>query len=86
MIPMLADVRIVNPRRRFTLYGIPLFLLWILLLPFALLTLPVLFVVCLAVRVSFFGLLAGFWKVFTALSDTHVEINDGQESVLVHIT
>jgi hypothetical protein len=86
MIPMLADVRIHSPRRRFALMGIPLFLVWLLLLPVALLLLPVLFIVCLAVRVDFFQLLAGLWHVFSSLKDTHVEIQDGQRSVLVHIT
>jgi hypothetical protein len=86
MIPMLADLRIHSPRRRFALMGIPLFLLWILLLPVALLLLPVLFIVCLAVRISFFQLLAGLWRLLSSLRDTHVEIKDGQHSVLVHIT
>jgi hypothetical protein len=86
MIPMLATFRYSNPRRRFTLYGIPLFLVWLLILPFAILGLPIVFIGCLALKINPFRMISGVWNVLTALRGTHVEFADGQDSVLLHLS
>ena len=86
MIPMLAEVRITNPRRRFTLYGIPLFLVWLLLLPFAILGFPLVFIGCWALRINPFQLISGVCRVLASLGGMHVEFTEGQESFLVHLS
>jgi hypothetical protein len=86
MIPLLATFRYSNSRRRLTLYGIPLFLVWLLILPFAILALPLVFIGCLALKVNPFRMILGVWNVLTSLRGTHVEFADGQDSLLVHLS
>jgi hypothetical protein len=64
---------------------VPLFLLWLLLLPFALLALPVLFIVCLVSRVNPFEAIATFWGICAGFRDTHIEIDSGEVLVLIRI-
>ena len=52
-----------RPPRRFRLW-IPILLVWVLLLPFALLLAPLVFVACLMARVDPFRGVAGFWPLF----------------------
>jgi len=86
MIPFTAIIRIENKQGRGLRYWIiPLFLVWLLLLPIALLLLPLFFVVCLVGRVNPFQALATFWRIFIALKGTHVEVEDSRRSVLVSI-
>ncbi len=70
--------------RSFRLW-VPLFLLWLLLLPFALLALPVLFIVCLVSRVNPFEAIATFWGICAGFRDTHIEIDSGEVLVLIRI-
>ena len=86
MIPLRGTIQIENRlRRRFVSCIIPIFLVWLLLLPFALLLLPIFMVQCLFVRVNPFLAIAAFWRLMTSLKGTQVEIDDGQRAVLVHI-
>ncbi len=86
MIPLVGVVSVSHWRhsRNFRLW-IPLFLLWLLLLPFAVLALPVLFIVCLISRVSPFEAIATFWNIFAALKDTHIEVDNRNALVLIRI-
>jgi hypothetical protein len=70
-----ADQAHVRPRRRFRLW-IPLLLVWVLLLPFVLLLAPLVFVVCLFVRVNPFRGVALYWQVFNSLRGLRVEVED----------
>ncbi len=80
MIPLLAVIRVDWLR-----LWIPLFLVWLLLLPFILLLLPVAILVCLALQVNPFQALAVFWHVFTGLRGTNIEVNDPNSVVRVRI-
>jgi len=86
MIPLRGTIQIENrPHRRFFTCIIPLFLVWLLLLPLALLLLPVFLTACLVVHINPFPLLSALWRVITALKGTTVEFDDGQHAVLVNI-
>jgi hypothetical protein len=85
MIPLIGVVSWRRwPRSRSFRLWIPLFLLW-LLLPFALLALPVLFIVCLVSRVNPFEAIATFWGICAGFRDTHIEIDNGEALVLIRI-
>jgi hypothetical protein len=86
MIPLRGTIQIENRRhKRFLSCIIPLFLVWLLVLPVALLLLPIFVVVCLFVRVNPFLVISAFWRIATSLKGTSVEVDDGQHLVLVHI-
>lgn len=86
MIPLRGTIRFENRRRsRFVSCIIPLFLVWVLLLPVALLMLPFFVVACLIARVNPFLMLSAFWRIMTSLKGTEVEVDDGHRAVLVHI-
>ena len=86
MIPLRGTIRIENRiRSRFFSCIIPLFLVWLVLLPVALILLPIFVVACLLVRVNPFPAMAGLWRVVVSLKGTSVEVDDGQHAVLVHI-
>jgi hypothetical protein len=86
MIPLVGVVSVRHWRhsRNFRLW-IPLFLLWLLMLPFAVLALPVLFLVCLISRVNPFEAISTFWHIFAALKDTHIEVDNRNALVLIRI-
>ncbi len=86
MIPLVGVIswRRWPHSRSFRLW-VPLFLLWLLLLPFALLALPVLFIVCLVSRVNPFEAIATFWAICAGFRDTHIEIDNGEALVLIRI-
>jgi hypothetical protein len=86
MIPLVGVVSWRRwPRSRSFRLWVPLFLLWLLLLPFALLGLPVLFIVCLVSRVNPFEAIATFWGICAGFRDTHIEIDNGEALVLIRI-
>ncbi len=87
MIPYAAAIRIRNEHKRGNqTWIIPFWLLALLLLPFALLLLPLILVVCLIGRVNPFPIFAALWQLFIAMKGTHVEVDDPHYSVLVHIS
>jgi hypothetical protein len=86
MIPLVGVINVKHwPRSRSFRLWIPLFLLWLLLLPFAVLLLPVFFVVCLICRVNPFRAIATFWSILASLRDTHIEIDNRDALVLIRI-
>lgn len=64
---------------------VPLFLIWILLLPFLLVVLPVYFVVCGGVDLRPFKTLGAFFMVLGSLGGTHLEVDTPSASVFVRI-
>ena len=85
MIPLVVRVHVRGRAGRSVRLWIPLFLLWLLMLPFALVVLPVLFVVCIVVDVDPFPALAAVWRVLCGLSGAHVEVDAPDASVFVHV-
>lgn len=73
MIPLNSTLRFRN-QRGFHMW-IPLFLVWLLLLPFALLMLPLIFIGCLVFAVNPFRAIAAFWRLVAALKGTNIEVD-----------
>ena len=84
--PMLAVVHIMpsRTRRRLRLW-VPLFLVWLLLLPFVLVLLPVYFVVCAVMDIAPFATLGAFFAVLGSLNGTHVEVDSPDAAVFIHV-
>jgi len=84
--PLLAVVHILPNKmsRRIRLW-VPLFLIWLLLLPFLLVLLPVYFVVCAAIDIHPFATLGAFLAVLGNLNGTHVEVDSPEASVFIHV-
>jgi hypothetical protein len=87
MIPYSAAVRIRTERSRSAQrWIIPFWLAGLLLLPVALLLLPLVLVVCAVARMNPFPLLLAFWQIFVALKGTIVDVDDPHYSVSVEIS
>lgn len=86
MIPMVGVISVNHwPRSRSFRLWIPIFLLWLLLLPLAVLAFPVLLIVCLIAQVNPFSVIATFWGILGGLRDTHIEVNNRDALILVRI-
>jgi len=85
MIPLVAVVRLRNEDSRTFRLWIPLFLVWLLLLPLGLLLSPFIFIACLACRVNPFRGVAVMWQILNALADTNVEVEQRTAGVSFHI-
>jgi len=64
-----------RPKQPFRLL-IPLWLVWVLFLPFVLLLAPFTFVACLFVRVNPFQGVSVYWQLFGGLWGLRVEVED----------
>lgn len=69
---------------RFGLW-IPLFLIWLLVLPLVLVLLPLAALALLALRVNPFRAFAAFWQTLAGLTGTHIEVNAPDALVYVRI-
>lgn len=78
MIPFGATVRV----RRFRIW-IPLLLGWLLLLPIALLLMPVFFIACRIERIDSLRMLAAGWQLLHGLRGTHIEATAGGTSFAI---
>lgn len=85
MIPMVARLQARDRQdREFNLW-IPLMIFWILLLPVAVLVAPLIFLACLLRRTNPFRVLPAIWEALSALKGTHLEFNHPKSSGLIHI-
>jgi hypothetical protein len=85
MIPYLAVLKIRGRSGRRIHLWIPLALVWILLLPVALLALPLFFLFCLVGRVSLVRAANTLEAVFGGLRGTRVDVEDRSYSVSLRI-
>ena len=88
MIPLAAVIAVRPDRRssdRRLLIPVPLFLVWLLALPFLVLALPIFFIACQASRVDPFRALWILWQLLCALSTTRFSVENRATSILVHI-
>jgi len=85
MIPFVAVVSLRNQESRTFRLWIPLFLVWLLLLPLAALISPLIFIVCLFCRVNPFRGVAVMWQILNALADTDVEVEHRSAGMSFHI-
>ena len=85
MIPFVAVVSLRNQQSRTFRLWIPLFLIWLLLLPLAILLSPFIFIACLVCRVNPWRGVALLWQILTALADTNVEVEHRSAGMSFHI-
>lgn len=85
MIPLLLKVRIGGAGRRGVPLWVPLFLGWLLLLPLALLLLPLFLVGSLIGMLNPFRVLWVFWGILNGARGTSVEAANGRHAVLIRI-
>jgi uncharacterized membrane protein len=85
MIPFVAVVSLRNQESRTFRLWIPLFLIWMLLLPVAVLLSPLIFIACLFCRVNPFRGVAVMWQILNALADTDVEVEHRSAGMSFHI-
>jgi hypothetical protein len=72
MIPVVLAIRIGS--RRLAWIPIPLLLVWLLLLPFCVLLLPVYVIACRALQVRAFAALAGVWRVLNGCRGLRLDV------------
>ena len=70
--------------RRFRLW-LPLFLFWLLILPFAVVTLPIVALVLALLGYRPFRLFAAYWSLLCAIPGSHLEVNDRRGFVFLHV-
>ena len=85
MIPFVAVVSLRNEESRTIRLWIPLFLIWLLLLPLAVLLSPFIFIACIFCRVNPFRGIALIWQVLNALTDSNIEVEHRSAGMSFHI-
>ncbi len=85
MIPFVAAVSLHNQQSRTFRLWIPLFLVWLLLLPLGVLLSPFIFLICLVSRVNPFRGLAAMWQILWTLHDTQFEVEHRSAGFSFHI-
>jgi len=85
MIPLFAVIGFRTTGRRTIRLWLPLFLVWLLLLPLVLVLFPFFLVGCLILDMNAFSAIAAGWSVVAGLRGTHVEINDPKNYILLRI-
>lgn len=86
MPPLLMIVRILpSESRRGIRLWVPVFLIWLLLLPFFVVLLPVYFIVCAAIDIHPLRTLGAVARVLGSLGGTHVEVQSPDANVFFHV-
>jgi hypothetical protein len=85
VIPFVAVLSVPAQRSRTFSLRIPLFLLWIVVVPLGLLVSPFILIACLVCRVNPFRLLAALWQILCALKHTEVEFEGRSAAISVCI-
>jgi len=85
MIPFVAVVSLRNQQSRTFRLWIPLVLIWLLLVPLAVLLSPFIFIACLVCRVNPFRGIAVVWQVLNALTDTKLQVEHRAAGMSFHI-
>ena len=84
MPPMLMTLHVEKRGRRFRLW-LPLFLFWLLALPFAVVTLPVLAIVLLLLSRNPLRVFAAYWSLLSAIPGSHLEVQSPRGLVFMHV-
>jgi hypothetical protein len=85
MIPFVAVVSLRNRESHIFRLWIPLFLMWLLLVPLGILLSPFIFIGFLVCRVNPFRGVAVLWQILTALADTKLEVEHRSAGLSFHI-
>lgn len=84
MIPLFADLRIETQHRRLRLF-LPLFLIWLILLPLVLVLLPFAAIACVILRINPFSAIGTLFSVLTAIPGTQLGVERPGSSIFIHI-
>jgi len=84
MPPVLMTLRIESREHRIRLW-FPLFLFWVLALPFVIVTLPVLAIVLLLLSRNPLRIFAAYWSLLTAIPGSHLEVQSPRGLVFMHV-
>jgi hypothetical protein len=84
MPPLLIRIRVKNAQGRAFNLWIPLFLLWLLLAPFAIVVLPVFLVLSLVLDFDPLRALSTAGGLLVGINGTHVEVDRPDGFVFVH--
>lgn len=85
MIPFVAVVSLQNQQSRTFRLWIPIFLIWILLVPIGILITPFLFLGFLVCGVNAFRGVALIWQILWALCHTRLEVEHRSAGFSFHI-
>ncbi len=85
MIPLFAIIRIRSKRGRGFQLWVPLFLLWLVLLPFVVLLAPLILLVCLVGQVNPFRAVSVVCQILAGLTNTHIEVDDPNNSIMIRV-
>jgi len=85
MIPFVAVVSLRNQESHTFRLWIPLFLMWLLLVPLGILLSPFIFIGFLVCRVNPFRGVAVLWQILTALVDAKLEVEHRSAGLSFHI-
>jgi uncharacterized membrane protein len=85
MIPFVAVVSLRNQESRTFRLWIPLFLIWLIVLPVAIVLSPFIFLACLICRVNPFTGVAVMWQILAGLMDTKLEVEHRTAGMSFHI-
>jgi hypothetical protein len=84
MIPMAGILALrTRPQGRVWWIPLPLFLLWLILLPALIVVVPAIFVVSLIARVDPFNALGISWQLLAGLRGLRVHVEDKEAAVLI---
>ncbi|HEY0281197.1 MAG TPA: hypothetical protein VGC27_01080 [Rhizomicrobium sp.] len=85
MIPLWMSFHLRTPRGTSLRLGLPLFLIWLLLLPLAIVIAPFALIACVLLRFSPLGCIAFIWGLLSAARGTHLEIEAPDGAVFLHL-
>ena len=85
MIPVWMSLRLRTARGTTLRLGVPLFLVWLLALPFALLLAPFVIVACALVRLDPFLPFAALWRLVAGTRGMHIECDGPSGFVFMHV-
>jgi len=85
MPPLLMQIHVAGRKGKSLRLWVPLFLLWVLLLPFAVVLLPALFIVCAVADIDPFLAVSTMMSLIASLSGTHIEVDTPDAFLFFHI-
>ena len=66
--------------------GIPLFVVWLVILPVAILLSPLILIACMIGEVNPFTVYSILWEILRGVAGTEVEVDDKEHSILVSVS
>jgi hypothetical protein len=85
VIPLFIVMKIYRPFHPPLRLWLPLFLVWLLLLPFAVIFLPIIAVVLSAKRIDPWLAIEIFFEMLCGIRGTHLEVTGSRSAVFIHV-